>query len=274
MSNAKPKHDFHLVDPSALTIFSVISIFILAVGALFYMHEKPLGGMMLSAGFVLVLSNMFFWWKKVISEGYEGENKHTNIVQAGLRLGMALFILSEIMFFFAFFFSFFSASLMPVDIITDLWPSADGVWPPKGIETLDPWDIPLLNTAILLLSGTTLTWAHHSLLHNDREGVIKGLTLTVILGLIFTGFQIYEYSIATFPFSGGGVYSSNFYMATGFHGFHVIVGTIFLAVCLFRAKKGNLTVKGHLGLEFAAWYWHFVDVVWLFLFVSVYWWGG
>jgi len=190
-------------------------------------------------------------------------------------MGMALFILSEVMFFFAFFFAYFKASLMPVDIFNfDTYSVlAAGVWPPEGVKTFDPWDIPFMNTLILLLSGTTVTWAHHSLLHNNQKGLIQGLACTVFLGVCFTALQAYEYSHAAFGFTDG-IYPSNFYMATGFHGFHVIIGTIFLAVCLVRAIKGQLTIKGHLGLEFAAWYWHFVDVVWLFLFICVYWWGG
>lgn len=273
MSSAKPKHDFHLVDPSPMPILGCIAIFTLAVGAILFMHEKPFGVFVLAAGFASCVLTVFFWWKDVIKEGIK-DKSHTSIVQKGLRLGMVLFIVSEVMFFFAFFFSFFKASLMPVDILDGVWPIAEGVWPPEGIKTFNPWDIPFMNTLILLLSGTTVTWAHHALLHNDREGLIKGLTYTVILGVIFSLLQAYEYHHAAFPFHGGGIYASNFYLATGFHGLHVIIGTIFLAVCLLRAKRGQLTVKGHLGFEFAAWYWHFVDVVWLFLFVCIYWWGA
>ena len=147
-------------------------------------------------------------------------------------------------------------------------------WPPKGLEVLNPWGFPLLNTLILLCSGTTVTWAHHSLINGDREGLKTGLLLTVLLGMLFTSIQAYEYMHAPFAFNGGNIYGSTFFMATGFHGFHVIVGTIFLTICLIRALQGRLYAQQHFGFEAAAWYWHFVDVVWLFLFVSIYVWGG
>ncbi|MFM2256571.1 MAG: hypothetical protein RIQ28_418, partial [Pseudomonadota bacterium] len=146
-------------------------------------------------------------------------------------------------------------------------------WPPKGMQVFDAFSLPLLNTLILLCSGTTVTWAHHSLINGDRKGLINGLWLTIGLGLLFSCIQAYEYAIAPFPF-GGLNYGSAFFMATGFHGFHVIVGTIFLMVCLGRAYKGHFTPKQHFGFEAAAWYWHFVDVVWLFLFIAIYVWGG
>jgi cytochrome c oxidase subunit 3 len=172
------------------------------------------------------------------------------------------------MFFVAWFWAYFDAALYP-----DTGEAVGGVWPPHGIEVLDPFVYPLLNTLILLLSGTTVTWAHHALIHGDREGLKKGLWLTIILGLLFSCVQAYEYHHATFGIAGN-IYGSTFYMATGFHGFHVIVGTIFLIVCLIRAYKGDFTPKQHFGFEAAAWYWHFVDVVWLFLFVSIYVWGS
>jgi cytochrome c oxidase subunit III len=216
-----------------------------------------------------VLATMAVWWRDVIREAtFEGH--HTPVVQLGLRYGMALFIASEVMFFSAFFWAFFSSALFPTE----------GVWPPKGIHPFDPFEFPFLNTLILLLSGTTVTWAHHSLLEGNQKGLIQGLTITVILGLCFTSVQAYEYGHAAFTFrfdegvpGAGGIYPSTFFMATGFHGFHVIVGTIFLAVCLWRATQGHFKPDHHFGLEAAAWYWHFVDVVWLFLFVCIYWWG-
>jgi cytochrome c oxidase subunit 3 len=176
---------------------------------------------------------------------------------------MILFICSEVMFFLAFFWAFFDASLYP----------DTGIWPPAGIETFDAFDIPLINTMVLLLSGCTVTWAHAAMLKNDRKNFIRGLGYTVLLGVAFTALQIYEYDHATFKFTDG-IYSSTFYMATGFHGFHVFVGTCFLAVCWFRARAGHFTPEHHFGFEAAAWYWHFVDVVWLFLFICIYWWGG
>lgn len=263
------QHDFHLVNPSKWPAITALTLFILPVGGLLYMHGKPIGPYMVVLGFLMVFYIMYGWWKDVISEGNE---HHTKLVMQGLRVGMALFILSEVMFFFAFFWSYFKAALAPMGILEGVWVIDEGVFPPPGVETFDPWDIPLLNTLVLLLSGTTVTWAHHALLQNNQKDLIRGLKYTVLLGICFTCLQAYEYGHATFGFKDG-IYSSNFYMATGFHGFHVIVGTIFLAICFFRAKAGQFSKKHHLGFEFAAWYWHFVDVVWLFLFVYVYWWG-
>lgn len=264
-------HPFHLVNPSPMPILSSFSLLLMAVGAAMYMHEKPGGWMLLAAGAVCVLLCMFFWWRDVIREGMH-EKAHTGAVQHGLRFGMALFICSEVMFFVAFFWAFFDASLFTFAPLSDVWEVKEGVWPPEGIKTFDPWDLPFINTLILLLSGTTVTWAHHALLEGNNRDVVRGLTLTVLLGMSFTALQAIEYSHAHFGFKDG-IYASTFFMATGFHGFHVLVGTIFLAVNLVRAKRGTLTPKGHLGFEFAAWYWHFVDVVWLFLFICVYWWG-
>ena len=144
---------------------------------------------------------------------------------------------------------------------------------PRAFRPLNAWDLPFLNTLILLSSGATLTWAHHALIEDYRGGLVRGLAATIVLGLIFTAIQAYEYSHAAFGFKEG-IYPTTFYMATGFHGFHVIVGTIFLTVCLVRAIKGHFKPDHHVGFEAAAWYWHFVDVVWLFLFFSIYWWGS
>lgn len=267
-------HPFHLVDPSPWPIVMAFSMLGLATGALLFMQDQPYGVWVLTAAAVFVLATAAVWWRDVIREGLE-EHAHTTPVKMGLRFGMALFIVSEIMFFFAFFWAFFNASIVPkIPVEMGMWPSTEvGPWPPEGIETFNAWDIPLFNTLILLLSGTTVTWAHHALMHKDRQGLIIGLALTVILGVIFSGVQAFEYAHAAFGFSDG-IYSSTFYMATGFHGAHVIIGTLFLLVNLIRAIRGTITPEGHLGFEFAAWYWHFVDVVWLFLFVWVYWWGG
>jgi heme/copper-type cytochrome/quinol oxidase subunit 3 len=227
-----------------------------------FMHEKPFGAEIMSVGFISILATMAFWWRDVIKEA-EYQGHHTPIVQLSMRYGMILFICSEVMFFLAFFWAFFDASLYP----------DTGIWPPAGIETFDAFDIPLINTMVLLLSGCTVTWAHAAMLKNDRKNFIRGLGYTVLLGVAFTALQIYEYDHATFKFTDG-IYSSTFYMATGFHGFHVFVGTCFLAVCWFRARAGHFTPEHHFGFEAAAWYWHFVDVVWLFLFICIYWWGG
>ncbi len=270
-------HDYHLVDPSPWPLIGSFSALTMFTGVLFLMHDKPLGKLLFPVGLLLVLYTMFIWWKDVIKEGVSGGH-HTSIVRHGLRLGMALFIMSEVMFFFAFFWSFFRAALDPVLVFTGqhvldaTGTVTAGIWPPKGIVTFDPWDIPIMNTLVLLLSGTTVTWAHYALLHNNRKDLIRALTITVLLGISFTCLQAFEYHHAHFGFKDG-IYSSNFFMATGFHGAHVLIGTIFLLICLVRAIKGQMTPEGHLGFEFAAWYWHFVDVVWLFLFLFVYVWG-
>jgi cytochrome c oxidase subunit 3 len=228
---------------------------------------------------------MASWWMDVIREAqYKGD--HTRVVQISHRYGMILFIASEVMFFVAWFWAFFNSALFPADAVHAARDaifgcgagaqigacSVPGTWPPKGIEAFDPWHLPLLNTLLLLTSGTTVTWAHHALLENDRQGLKYGLILTIALGACFTCVQAYEYSHALFGFSGN-IYGATFFMATGFHGFHVLVGTIFLIICLARAYAGHFTPTQHLGFEFAAWYWHFVDVVWLFLFACIYVWG-
>jgi cytochrome c oxidase subunit III len=270
-SHAKPNHDYHLVDPSPWPLVMSIFAFIMAVGAIMWM-KGIWGGYVFGLGLIGVLYVMVAWWTDVVKEAEYG-GFHTRVVQISLRYGMILFIASEIMFFVAWFWAFFDASLFSGDKIEYLRAEfTGGHWPPKGIEVVDPWHFPLLNTLILLTSGTTVTWAHHALLEGDRSGLKKGLALTIILGIIFTCVQAYEYAHAPFAFKGS-IFGATFFMATGFHGFHVIVGTIFLIVCLGRSVAGQFTPKRHLGFEFAAWYWHFVDVVWLFLFACVYVWG-
>ena len=261
MSGAQ-QHPYHLVEPSPWPAVGSAAGFILAIGAVMFMHDHAYGVYTLAAGLGMVLLTMFMWWRDIIREA-EYQGHHTPIVQIGMRYGMMLFIASEVMFFVAFFWAFFDRALFP----------NDGIWPPEGIETFDPFDLPLINTLILLLSGCTVTWAHHALQHDNRRDFNVGLAITVVLGVLFTGLQAVEYDHAHFSFTDG-IYPSVFYMATGFHGFHVIVGTLFLFVCLLRSYAGHFTAKQHFGFEAAAWYWHFVDVVWLFLFVSVYWWGG
>lgn len=267
------KHKYHLVDPSPLPLMAAVSLLILVIGAVMFMHGYRFGTLVFGVGFSTVLAVMGCWWKTVIKEG-RTDHAHTHVVRRGLSLGMLLFIVSEVMFFFVFFWSFFNSSLFPADVLGgETWAIKKGVWPPEGIKTLDPWNIPFLNTLILLLSGTTVTWAHYSLIANNQKDLKLALLITVLLGLLFSLFQVYEYYHAEFHWKDG-IFASNFYMVTGFHGFHVLVGTIFLFVCLLRAKQGHFTKgHGHLGFEFAAWYWHFVDVVWLFLFVFVYVWG-
>jgi cytochrome c oxidase subunit 3 len=272
--NTHADHPFHLVNPSPWPLLGSFALLCLTSGTAMFMHKMAIGTPLLVLGLVLVLTTMFCWWRDVIREGMH-DHAHTPAVSHGLRIGMALFILSEVMFFVAFFWAFFGSSLFPHVPVIEAWQGLgqQGIWPPKGIVTLDAWHIPFMNTLILLLSGTTVTWAHYALLEGNNDDVIKALILTVLLGASFTCFQVFEYTHASFGFTQG-IYASTFYMATGFHGFHVLIGTLFLAVNLVRAHKKQLTPKHHLGFEFAAWYWHFVDVVWLFLFVFVYWWGG
>jgi len=263
---ATKNHDYHLVNPSPWPLLGAIAGGCLFSGAVMWFHQNNYGVPLMILGFALVLTTMFLWWTDVIKEAHSGD--HTPVVQLHLRYGMILFIASEVMFFLAWFWAFFDNAIFPSAV-----DAVGGVWPPKGVEVLDPWGFPLLNTMILLCSGTTVTWAHHSLIHGDRAGLKLGLWLTILLGLSFTSVQAYEYLHAPFAFKGS-IYGSTFFMATGFHGFHVIVGTIFLTVCLIRSYRGDFTPRQHFGFEAAAWYWHFVDVVWLFLFTSIYVWGG
>lgn len=261
------KQPYHLVDPSPWPIVGSLGGGLTVLGIVFAAHYGSYA--LLVLGLAVVLATMFFWWRDVLRES-RTPGLHTAVVRLGLRYGMTLFISSEVMFFVAFFWAYFHFALYPEHVAGN----TSGLWPPPGVHTFDPFHIPFLNTLILLLSGTTITWAHHSLIENDRRGLVTGLGLTVLLGLSFTTLQAVEYSSAPFHFYGGGVYPALFFLATGFHGFHVIVGTCFLIVCFLRARAGQFTPQRHFGLEAAAWYWHFVDVVWLFLFVCIYWWGA
>jgi len=294
MAEAHSKqHDYHIVEPSPWPLVGSISAFVLAIGAIAWMRTGQ-GGLfgvegpwMFFAGLLGVLATMIGWWRVVVHESTV-ERAHTPVVQLHLRYGMILFIASEVMFFVAWFWAYFDAALFPAAEtitgdqligLTARQEATGGQWPPAAtgdgrfVATFDPWGLPLVNTLILLLSGTTVTWAHHALLQNDRRGLTQALVLTVLLGLTFTCLQAYEYMHAAFEFSGH-IYGSVFFMATGFHGAHVIIGTIFLAVILARAVAGHLSPEKHFGFEAAAWYWHFVDVVWLFLFASIYIWGA
>jgi cytochrome c oxidase subunit 3 len=301
MAHGEVHHDYHLVDPSPWPIVGATAAFLMLIGAVFWMNANanffglPIAGQpwVFIIGFLLILYTMAGWWRDVVKESVV-RGDHTPVVKLGLRYGMILFIASEVMFFFAWFWAFFNSALFPIDV-------SIGTWPPQGIVPFDPWHFPLLNTLILLTSGATVTWAHHAILNNDRKGAIMGLIVTVALGMSFTAVQAYEYSHAAFTFglnnaqlmpfmddahksltasaTGGmgnlnAIYGSAFFMATGFHGLHVIIGTIFLIVCLARAIAGHFTPTRHFGFEAAAWYWHFVDVVWLFLFAWIYVWGS
>jgi cytochrome c oxidase subunit 3 len=214
-------------------------------------------------GLALVLFMMYAWWRTVIHEAVV-EKAHSPVAKISFRFGMMLFIASEVMFFVAFFWAFFSSAF---------YPPAGATWPPEGIHTINPFNLPFLMTMILLLSGCTVTWAHHEIVEGNQKEAVKALGITVLLGAGFLGFQAFEYIHAPYHFKDG-IFPSAFFMATGFHGFHVLVGTIFLIVSWFRTRAGQFTPDSHFGFEAAAWYWHFVDVVWLFLFMAIYWWGG
>ena len=268
MSSSKT-HPYHLVNPSKWPILMAFSIMTLVVGAALSLHKEPSGLPVLFAGVAAVVACCFFWWRDVLIEG-KRDHVYNPAVRMGLRYGMALFICSEVMFFVAFFWAYFGAAFFPVLPLTDVWAIKAGVWPPSNIITFNAFDLPFMNTLILLLSGTTVTWAHASLLEGNNRDVIRGLACTVALGAFFSVCQAYEYSHAAFGLKDG-KYAATFYLATAFHGLHVMIGTAFLAVMLVRAKRGTLTREDHLGFEFAAWYWHFVDVVWLFLFIGIYW---
>lgn len=285
MAGAK-NHDYHILDPDIWPIVGAFSGLTFTTGMVMYMHQEVFPTawpIVLGLGIAGLIATFWGWFSKIVNEAESGD--HTPVVQLHMRYGMILFIASEVMFFAGWFWAWFDFALFPApldyDAAAGLWTNVIGTdaaanlanFPHKGIEVFDPFDLPLLNTLILLCSGTTITWAHHSLINGDREGLKQGLWLTILLGILFSGVQAYEYSHAAFDF-GKNTYSSAFYMATGFHGFHVLVGTIFLIVCLVRTYKGHFTPRQHFGFEAAAWYWHFVDVVWLFLFISIYVWGG
>ncbi len=260
-------HDYHILTPSTWPLLSAIGGCAMLAGIVFWMHD--ITPFIFLAGLAMVLYCMFGWWSEVVAESKIGD--HTPVVRIGLRYGFILFIMSEVMFFVAWFWTFFKEALYPMSE----FPGSQYVQP--DLIPVDAFHLPLINTLILLLSGCAVTWAHHALVHeNNRRDLITGLAVSIVLGLMFTAFQAFEYYELlvhddwTF---GGDLFFSSFFMATGFHGFHVIIGTIFLTVCLVRAIKGHFTPEQHVGFEAAAWYWHFVDVVWLFLFFAVYMWG-
>ncbi|MEB8387500.1 cytochrome c oxidase subunit 3 [Rhodobacteraceae bacterium KMM 6894] len=263
-------HDYHILTPSLWPLLGAVAGFVMLFGAVMWMSPQMDNNQpwVFLIGLLGVLYVMFGWWSETIAENQAGD--HTPVVRIGLRYGFIMFIMSEAMFFAAWFWSFFKHAMYPMG---EMSPIIDGPWPPAGIETFDPWHLPLINTLILLCSGAAATWAHHALVHeNNRKDMKSGLLLAVLLGVLFTVFQAYEYSHAAFGFSGN-IYGANFFMATGFHGFHVVIGTIFLFICYLRTVRGHFTPDNHIGLEAAAWYWHFVDVVWLFLFAAVYIWA-
>jgi len=282
MAQDAVEHDYHLVNPSPWPFVGSAAATVMAIGGVIWMRgmfgleKHTLWPFLL--GLFGVLYTMVGWWTEVVREANQGD--HTPVVSIGLRYGMILFIASEVMFFVAWFWIFFEMVLFQgvrtqsgIEEVAGAWAS----WPPKGVETVSAWQLPLVNTLTLLLSGTTVTWAHHAIQTDDRKGARLALILTVVLGILFSLIQAYEYNhiihenlFFSEEAANAGLYGSSFFMATGFHGFHVLIGTIFLVVCLIRLMKGDFTPKQHFGFEAAAWYWHFVDVVWLFLFAFVY----
>nr|YP_009859623.1 cytochrome c oxidase subunit III [Iphisa elegans]QKK36730.1 cytochrome c oxidase subunit III [Iphisa elegans] len=256
-------HSFHMVNPSPWPLTGATAAFTMTSGLVMWFHHHKI--LLLQMSLILVLLTMYQWWRDVVREGtYQGH--HTQTVQKGLRYGMILFITSEIFFFLGFFWAFYHSSLAPT-------PELGGQWPPNGIFPLNPMEVPLLNTAVLLASGITVTWAHHAIMTGKHKEATQALTLTIILGLYFTILQAMEYYEAPFTIADS-VYGTTFFVATGFHGLHVIIGSSFLLTCLIRQILFHFTTSHHFGFEAAAWYWHFVDVVWLFLYISIYWWGS
>nr|ALO77615.1 cytochrome c oxidase subunit 3 [Cantharidae sp. GENSP01] len=256
-------HSYHLVDVSPWPILGAFSTMTLMTGMIKWFHT--FNNSLFALGFITMLLIMYQWWRDISREGTL-QGLHTSNVVLGLRWGMILFITSEVLFFVSFFWGFFHSSLSPTIEL-------GMIWPPKNIETFNPIQIPLLNTLILISSGVTVTWAHHSLMENNFNQATYSLILTIILGIYFSMLQAYEYLESSFTIADS-IYGSSFFMATGFHGIHVIIGTTFLAVCLFRHLANHFSPIHHFGFEAAAWYWHFVDVVWLFLYISIYWWGS
>nr|YP_008081545.1 cytochrome c oxidase subunit III [Ascalohybris subjacens]AGK07589.1 cytochrome c oxidase subunit III [Ascalohybris subjacens] len=256
-------HPYHLVDYSPWPLTGALAALATTAGMVKWFHQYDMTLLML--GNIIMILTMLQWWRDVIRESTL-QGLHTSNVITGLRWGMILFIVSEVFFFVSFFWAFFHSSLSPT---VELGLS----WPPAGILPFNPLEVPLLNTVILLSSGVTITWAHHSLMNNNYTQTAQGLFFTVLLGIYFTILQAYEYIEAPFTIADS-VYGSTFFVATGFHGLHVLIGTTFLAVCFMRHVNFHFSANHHFGFEAAAWYWHFVDVVWLFLYISIYWWGG
>jgi len=259
---AHKNHPFHLVDQRPWPLLGSIRIFSIIIGLIkwFHLHENNLIILRIITNLIII----YQWWRDVVREGtFQG--LHTLKVTLGLRWGIILFITSEVFFFLAFFWAFFHARLSPrIELGLN--------WPPKEIQPFNPLEIPLLNTIILLSSGITISWSHHSIIENNYYQALQRLALTVLLGFYFTLLQGFEYVEAPFTIADR-VYGSTFFITTGLHGLHVIVGSTFLIICLIRLYLNHFSSNHHFGFEAAAWYWHFVDVVWLFLYISIYWWG-
>nr|YP_010275986.1 cytochrome c oxidase subunit III [Clogmia albipunctata]UHY38875.1 cytochrome c oxidase subunit III [Clogmia albipunctata] len=259
----KGNHPYHLVDFSPWPLTMAAGLLTLTSGMIKWFHLYNMNLFLL--GILIISTTAYQWWRDISREGtFQG--LHTNFVVTGLRWGMILFITSEVFFFVSFFWAFFHSSLSPSIEIGNMWP-------PLGIAPFNPMQIPLLNTAILLASGITITWSHHGMMENNHSQSSQGLLITIILGVYFSILQAYEYIEAPFTIADT-VYGSTFFIATGFHGLHVLIGSSFLLVCLMRHLNNHFSNNHHFGFEAAAWYWHFVDIVWLFLYISIYWWGN
>ena len=257
-------HPFHLVSPSPWPIYTSASLLALTTIGVLTINGFNNSALFLMFSLMSLIFSMSLWFRDITSEGtYLGD--HTLAVQRGLNLGIGLFIVSEALFFLAIFWAYFHTSLSPIIEV-------GAHWPPFGIESINPFELPLLNTIILLASGVAVTYGHHSLIEGNRDGSLVGSIITVLLAVIFTVLQGVEYSVSSFTISDG-TYGSIFFFGTGFHGFHVMIGTAFIAVGLWRIYAYHVTDNHHLGVESSILYWHFVDVVWLILFVCIYYWG-
>ena len=273
---------YYVPGPSFWPLIAAISLFLLAGGFSMSLNKIALGNPLMIAGGILLAYLLFGWFKEVIGESVS--KYYNKQVDKSFRWGMGFFIFSEVMFFFGFFGALFYARNVSLPWLADshgltgaqmVWQNFSAVWPTAGPSiklegAMKPWGLPAINTLLLLTSGVTLTWAHWGLMKNKRNQIILGLVLTIALGSAFMYLQYEEYAEAAFTIKSG-IYGATFYMLTGFHGLHVTMGTIMLAIILFRVLKGHFNSHDHFGFEAVAWYWHFVDVVWLFLFIFVYW---
>ena len=278
MNTGCKNHPYHIVNPSPWPICTAFATLLVFLGILFCLQKSPYSTALLGIAITILLVCLGLWWRDVIYEG-QIEQMHTTPVKDSLRIGMILFIISEVMFFFGFFISIFKNKLMPSKGLNGVWAEKTVNWAPESFQEFDPWNIPFMNTIILLLSSQTLAWAQYALHFETKDkkqtNVLKGLQYTILLGISFTILQIFEYAHAPFRMQDG-IVTSNFYIATGFHGLHVIIGTIFLIVCYARATLGHFQDSSDknniLCFNFAVWYWHFVDAIWILLFIFLYLW--
>nr|AMF83619.1 cytochrome c oxidase subunit III [Selaroides leptolepis] len=260
---AHQAHPYHMVDPSPWPLTGALGALLMTSGLAIWFHFQS--ALLMTLGLMLDTLTTADWWRDQVREGTL-QGHHTPPVQKGLRYGMILFFASEVLFLLGFFWAFYHSSLPPT-------PDLGRRWPPTGITALDPFEVPVLNTAVLLASGVTVSWAHHSIMEGYRKQAIQSLAVTILLGGYFTRLQAMEYYEAPFTIAVG-VYGSTFFVATGFHRLHVIIGCTFLADCFLRELRHHFASDHHYGFEAAAWLWHFVVVVRLYLYVSIYWCGS